>query len=251
MQKYGFLTDLTFQTGLLKQVLEWETSIREILWLNGSRPPITFYFENGPKQVSTLRYKLTVDNRDNKIFPKNGVFLNGSFDVCGFRRNANYFLNTWSVEVTKSLPKDFIAQLTAKIGLVSGRRKPFFVPIDKLFYFGGSQTLRGFENGGVGPQINGITLGVKHFWATGLHLWGPIPFGSNFPQLKDHLRTHLFLNCGGCSFVDTIRSAMGVGIALNLSNVCRLELNYTFPLSNCVHDRLRNGFKFSIGNDFI
>lgn len=254
LEKYGVAADITFQTAfpfLVKHTLEWETSIREIFWSKGVRPPANFYWENGPKQVSTLRYKFALDNRDHNIFPSNGILLNGSFDICGFRRNANYFLNCVSFELTRTIYKDFVGQITGKVGIVSGRRKPFLVPIDKLFYFGGSQTLRGFEYGGAGPKINGITMGVKNFWSSGLHVWGPIPFRDHFPQLRDHLKTHVFFNCGGCSYIHTIRSAVGVGVALNLSNICRFELNYTFPLSSCVHDRLQKGFKFVIGNDFI
>lgn len=254
LEKYGISTNLTFQTHfpfLVKHSLQWETSIREIFWLKGTRPPANFYWENGPKQVSTFSYKVALDRRDHMIFPRNGILLNGSFDVCGFRRNANYFLSCLSFELTKTIHKDFVGQITGKIGFVSGRRKPFLVPIDKLFYFGGSQTLRGFEYGGAGPRINGITMGVKNFWSTGFHVWGPIPFRNHFPQLNDQLKTHLFFNCGGCSYIQTIRSAVGVGIALNLANICRFELNYTLPMSNCVHDRLQKGFKFFIGNDFI
>lgn len=248
--KYGIFSNFTFQTEipvLIKHTIEWEAFIKEIIWER--RPPTNFCHENGPKQVSTLRYSFLLDRRDSRILPTSGYSFRGIFDI-----SSNHFSNYLIFEASKPIYKDFVGQITGKIGYISNcssNQKSCPIPIDKLFYFGGHQTLRGFQYGGAGPRINGVTLGLKNFWSLGFHLWSPIPFQSRFPHIQDSVKTHFFFNCGGCTYINTIRSAFGVGVALNLSNICRLELNYTLPLRNCMYDRLQRGFKFYIGNDFI
>jgi len=62
------------------------------------------------------------------------------------------------------------------------------------FFLGGATTLRGFGMWGVGPQDSGYSLGGEMYWATGLHLYHPLPFIHG--QINRFLKVHAFLTTG-------------------------------------------------------
>jgi outer membrane protein insertion porin family len=49
------------------------------------------------------------------------------------------------------------------------------VTIADKFFLGGPLNLRGFEMRGVGAESDGNSLGGTAYWATGLHLYTPLP----------------------------------------------------------------------------
>ena len=69
-----------------------------------------------------------------------------------------------------------------------------FMKFTFRFHLGGATTLRGFSMWGTGPQDSGYSLGGEAYWATGLHLYHPLPFLRG--QINEFLKTHLFLTTG-------------------------------------------------------
>lgn len=94
---------------------------------------------------------------------------------------------------------------------------------------------------------------MQVYWATGLHLWAPLPFSYYFGGFADLFRTHLFLNFGNTNTfsTDNMRSAYGLGLAVRLGSRARIEFNYCFPVLRSSSDQVEKGFQFGIGYDFL
>jgi outer membrane protein insertion porin family len=141
------------------------------------------------------------------------------------------------------------------------------IKINDKFFLGGPLNIRGFDYHGVGPHSEGAALGGDCYWATGLHLYTPLPFLYHRENLMSYIRLHYFINAGNVFNIQSIskfsffikiiycffkldstqtfisqlsnatRLSCGLGVVLNLMNVARLELNYTLPLWTQIHDR--------------
>ena len=72
--------------------------------------------------------------------------------------------------------------------------KPFNISDD--FFLGGTLNARGFDTGGIGPSSDGNALGGSLYWASGLHLYAPLPFRPGKGGLGDLFRSHAFVTAG-------------------------------------------------------
>ena len=64
------------------------------------------------------------------------------------------------------------------------------------FFSGGPLNLRGFELRGAGPSSDGSALGGSMYWASGLHLYTPLPFRPGRDGYGDLFKTHIFVTAG-------------------------------------------------------
>ena len=104
--------------------------------------------------------------------------------------------------------------------------------------------MRGFDIRGIGPSRDGNSLGGTVYWASGLHLYTPLPFRPGRGGLGDLFKSHVFVTAGnvgnywlsghvGQDFnkvTENFRLSYGLGIALKLGGIARLELNYCVPV---------------------
>lgn len=151
-------------------------------------------------------------------------------------------------------------------------------------YIGGPLSIRGFETRGVGPHADGDALGSNAYWAAGVHLFTPLPFRPGRGGFGELFRTHFFINAGnvgdfslgrsardqlirtGCEnyFLEktskddllellkhNTRVSYGLGVALRLGNMARLEVNYCFPYRFDKGDQTHPGVQFGIGVQFL
>ena len=56
--------------------------------------------------------------------------------------------------------------------------------------------MRGFELRGAGPSADGSALGGSMYWASGLHLYTPLPFRPGRDGYGDLFKTHVFVTAG-------------------------------------------------------
>lgn len=179
----------------------------------------------GPKLASLVRYSVIYDQRDNPVFPTQGLMLKSVNEYCGLGGNVAYMSSTTHGEISVPLVAGLVAQVCGRIGVIKETKNTTVLPISRLFYCGGPLTLRGFKYGGAGPVVEGTSIGAQvrfslvaiyvlvfnilyfYFcqthWCTGLHLWGPLPFSHVFKGLANNFRTHLFYNCGGFNSFST------------------------------------------------
>lgn len=52
-------------------------------------------------------------------------------------------------------------------------------------------------------------------------------------------------------FAAEIRSSMGMGLAIGIFKLARIEINYHIPHHVQPHDRVKEGFDFRLGVDFV
>ncbi|KAL9918459.1 SAM50-like protein CG7639 isoform 1-T4 [Glossina fuscipes fuscipes] len=251
----GLLTELAVNTDYpipLSHSVQYETSIRELSLL-GRTVPMAIRQQCGPKLASLARYSLIFDQRDNPVFPSNGIMLKAINEYCGLGGNIAYISSCVHGEVSVPLFSGIVAQVCGRVGVVKETKKTDYLPLSNLYLCGGPLTLRGFKYGGAGPVVDGTPIGAETYWSTGFHLWAPLPYRQVFKSFANNFRTHVFYNAGNFNTfsVDHMRTAVGVGLAFKLAERARIELNYCIPLRTCPSDKLNNGFQFGIGYEFV
>lgn len=260
----GVLFDLAFTSApLVRHNLQWETTWRDLSVLNR-----TTAFEiremSGPSLKGSLRHILSVDRRDQSIFPRSGTLLRITSEYAGIGGNVNFFKNEAQFQGNIPLSDNVVFQGSFHCGLLKswGNNKP--PSLCDHFFLGGPLSLRGFETRGVGPQAGRNALGASAYWAGGLHLYSPLPF-TKPGGFGDLFRVHGFVNAGNLGnfeFTDdynhnlevlgnNMRVAYGLGIAMKFGDIARVELNYCLPYSYQRTDAINKGLQFGIGFDFL
>ncbi|XP_058059012.1 SAM50-like protein CG7639 [Anopheles bellator] len=251
----GMLLDFSFSLPALSfsNSLQYELGIKELFAMD-KQTPFFVREHNGPRLVSTFRYIGQFEGRDDNVFPSTGAFVKGTMELIGSRLSQTGIVRQdVHAELNVPLFLGLSVQLCGRAGLTMYDRKKETLPINQLFFPGGPQTLRGFEIAGACPRRDGVAAGCQSYWATGLHLWAPLPFNQYFGGFGNLFRTHAFYNLGTCDTftTDKLRSSAGVGIAFRMGQKARIEFNYCQPLSYEAGDRLVKGFQFGIGYEFL
>lgn len=177
------------------------------------------------------------------------------------------------VEMNVPLFAGMSLQLCGRLGKIYENPKVMKpLPIDGLFFLGGPQSLRGFDAAGATTVEDGVARGTRAYWATGIHLWTPLPFNQYFGGFGDLFRTHFFYNFGNCEtfslgkitrfvlkaldshsnvITDNVRIACGLGLAFRIGGRARIEFNYCYPIAKQKTDKIRPAFQFGIGYEFL
>lgn len=223
---------------------------------------------------TALQHILTVDRRDDPMFPNEGSLFRLSQEFAGAAGDIGFFKN--ELEVQANLPVFFekcVLQSSFQCGLI--KRLPStsgdktMTIADKLF-LGGPLSVRGFDTRGLGPSSGNNALGGEMYWATGLHLYTPMPFGrsSNGSGFSDLFRTHTFITAGNLltdytyktnrgigqnldRAIRNFRLSYGVGLALRLGGIARIELNYCVPIRAQTGDKVVPGLQLGVGVNFL
>ncbi|XP_055637388.1 SAM50-like protein CG7639 isoform X2 [Toxorhynchites rutilus septentrionalis] len=250
----GILLDFSFTLPFgLSNSLQYEIGMKEIFALDKLTP--FFVRENcGPKLAAIVRYIGVFEGRDSNVFPTNGVFMKTTNEMIGSSLSQFGIVKSdVHCEMNVPLFAGISLQMTGRIGVLFNDKLKEAIPINQLFFPGGPQSLRGFEVAGACSSREGVAAGCQSYWASGIHVWSPLPFGSYFGGFGNLFRTHFFYNFGTCNMftTDKLRSTAGVGLAFRLGQKARIEFNYCHPLSFEAGDRVKKGFQFGIGYEFI
>ncbi|KAG5673774.1 hypothetical protein PVAND_003794 [Polypedilum vanderplanki] len=251
----GFLLDLSFLAPLsITHSFQYEFGVKEI-YASNKQTPFFIRQECGPRLNSVFRHIGAFDSRDERVFPTQGIYIRTTSEIIGDRLS-KYGAMKFDThgEVNVPLFAGMSLQLCGRIGRIFEDAKVMKpLPIDSLFFLGGPTTLRGFELAGAGSYQDGVPKGSKLYWATGLHLWTPLPFNQYFGSFGDLFRTHFFYNFGNCETLslDNVRTACGVGIAFRIGERARIEFNYCYPLKKQKSDKTVKNFQFAIGYEFL
>jgi outer membrane protein insertion porin family len=190
------------------------------------------------------------DRRDSALAPSSGILqrATGEWSIGGDVRyaRATYQYQQF-VPVTKQLTAAFNAELG--VGAQSGDR-PY--PSAKNFFSGGLGSVRGFEQGSLGPRdlTTGITLGGIKKINLNAELLFPLPGAGN----DRTLRLYGFFDIGNAYGPDEninfgdMRASTGVGISW-ISPVGPLRLAFAKPLRSFDGDRIQS-LQFQIGTSF-
>jgi len=190
--------------------------------------------------------ELTLDSRDRKVFSRKGVYTNSHISVAepyligdiGFLKlsqDARYYHS-----ITKSMQLSFQGKAESVF-----RLEDKVIPIEELFFLGGSKSVRGYERNSLGPQTSdGYPEGGKFYYFLrsefALKVWNPIwiKFFHDNGGLYRHFNT--------ANFKGSYTGA-GTGIQL-LMGIWTARLEYAWQVEA---DKILPGrFHFDLGSSF-
>jgi len=193
------------------------------------------------------------DNRDSALVPTQGKLqrINAEWSFAG---DVRYLRSTLQYQRYVPLSKKYTLAANAEVGVgwAMGDR-PY--PVFKKFYGGGLGSVRGFEQGSLGPKdITGTTVGGTSKLNVNFEMLAPFPGVGN----DRTLRMYGFWDLGMVSGPDqglainadanALRSSIGVGISW-ISPVGPLRLAFAKPIKKFDNDRIQT-MQFQIGTSF-
>jgi len=116
------------------------------------RLPLANLFNDG--FTSSLRPALTYDTRDNRLFPKSGVYLKGSVELAApYLGSENEFVRYNATgHFYYPIGAGFVLKLNTSAGYVTSPKSEG-VPIFARFFLGGIFDVRGFRLRTIGPRL--------------------------------------------------------------------------------------------------
>ncbi|MBU1222934.1 MAG: outer membrane protein assembly factor BamA [Gammaproteobacteria bacterium] len=190
------------------------------------------------------------DTRDNYLFTTKGMLQRVAAEVGTPAGSLQYYKLSLQHQQYFTLGKSFTLMLNGELGFgdgLSGKPLPFF----KNFYAGGTSSVRGFQNGTLGPKdVDGDALGGNKRVVGNAELFFPLP------GLKDDksLRMSAFVDAGaaygaGEEFsVDGLRYSAGIAV-LWVSPLGPLKFSLAQPIVEKTGDKAEV-FQFTLGNVF-
>jgi outer membrane protein insertion porin family len=189
------------------------------------------------------------DSRDSALVPSAGRYTRVNLDLAAIG-DARYLRVNLQGQQYIPITRGFTFGVNAEVGYGSGLGgKPY--PIFKNFYGGGLGTVRGFEQGSLGPvDVTGAYIGGNRRFNLNNELYVPVP-GANLDRT---LRLFVYADAGNVwgenekLTLDGIRVSAGAGLSW-ISPVGPLKLSYGTPINKKPQDRIQR-LQFQIGTAF-
>jgi len=191
----------------------------------------------------------TRDSRDSALAPNSGRYqrLNSEWSVAG---DARYVRANYQYQQYVPLDKKFTLAFNGELGLGKGMNgRPF--PVFKNFYSGGLGSVRGFDQGTLGPRdVTGASLGGPKKVTLNAELIAPFPGAGN----DRTLRVFTFVDVGNVygdgekMRFSEMRASVGLGLSW-ISPLGPLRLAYANPVRKFAGDRIQK-LQFQIGTSF-
>jgi outer membrane protein insertion porin family len=189
------------------------------------------------------------DSRDSAIAPTRGRYqrVSGELGVIG---DSHYARGDYQFQQFIPLTKQFTFSFNGEAGYGKGLNgQPF--PVFKNFYSGGLGSVRGFEQGTLGPKdVTGSVIGGAKKLTLNTEIITPFPGAGN----DRSLRLFGFVDAGNVwgehekmSFSD-LRASVGVGVSW-ISPVGPLRIAIAHPLRKFAGDRIQRA-QFQLGASF-
>ena len=190
------------------------------------------------------------DNRDSALVPTNGRYqrLYGDWGVAG---NIRFVRASYQVQQYIPLNKQFTVALNGEVGWGRGLKgQPF--PLFKNYYSGGLGSVRGFQQGSLGPRdASDLAVGASKKLTLNGELIAPFPGAGN----DRTLRMYGFVDAGNVfgdkyqlNGPDGLRVSTGLGISW-ISPLGPLRIAYALPVRKQSTDRIER-LQFQIGTSF-
>ncbi len=190
------------------------------------------------------------DSRDSALSPNSGRYQRAyaEWSVAG---EARYLRTTYQYQQFIPLTKQFTVAFNAEAGWGRAPGDRSF-PVFKKFFGGGLGSVRGFEQGSLGPQdASGISLGGTSKLNLNAEFLSPFPGSGN----DRTLRMYAFADLGGVAGPDgvnangnSLRASVGVGVSW-ISPVGPLRLAFAKPIKKFEGDKIQS-MQFQIGTNF-
>ena len=202
---------------------------------------------------TSLAVPLTIgwsrDSRDSALVPNSGLYqrLNTEWSVAG---DARYLRANYQIQQYIPLNKQFTLAFNGEAGWGKGLNgQPF--PVFKNFYSGGLGSVRGFDQGTLGPRdVTGSSIGGPKKITLNAEVIAPFPGAGN----DRTLRIFAFTDVGNVFgedqklTVSDLRASVGVGLSW-ISPIGPLRIAFANPLRKQAGDRIQK-LQFQIGTSF-
>ncbi|GKT23122.1 outer membrane protein assembly factor BamA [Acidovorax sp. SUPP3334] len=189
------------------------------------------------------------DDRDSALAPNSGRYqrLNTEWSVAG---DARYVRGSYQFQQYVPLNKKFTMAFNSELGWGKGMNgRPF--PVFKNYYSGGLGSVRGFDQGTLGPRdVTGASLGGPKKVTLNAELIAPFPGAGN----DRTLRVFTFVDAGNVYGEDEkvtlsdMRVSAGLGLSW-ISPLGPLRLAFAQPVRKFAGDRIQK-LQFQIGTSF-
>jgi outer membrane protein insertion porin family len=211
---------------------------------------LDFARQYGVRSVSVpLTVGWTRDDRDSALVPTMGRLQKASSEI-GAAADTRYVRLNYQFQQYVPLNKQYSFAFNTDVGWGKGlSNRPF--PVFKNYFGGGLGSVRGFEQGTLGPRdITGAFIGGPKKLGFNAEFIGPFPGAGN----DRTLRVYGFFDMGNIygenekiSF-SSMRSSVGIGLSW-LSPVGPLRIAYANPIRKFAGDRIQK-IQFQIGTSF-
>lgn len=189
------------------------------------------------------------DDRDSSLAPTSGRFQRLGTEL-GILADARYVRANYQYQQYIPINKQFTLALNGEAGWGKGLSgRPF--PVFKNFYSGGLGSVRGFEQGTLGPRdVTGSVIGGPRKFTLNAEVITPFPGAGN----DKTLRMFGFVDAGNVFgenekvSLKSFRASAGVGISW-ISPVGPLRLAIAKPIRKFAGDRIQK-LQFQIGTSF-
>ena len=190
------------------------------------------------------------DNRDSALVPTSGRFqrVYGDWGIAG---DIKFVRVNYQIQQYIPLNKQFTVALNGELGWGKGLNgQPY--PLFKNYYSGGLGSVRGFQQGSLGPRDSSdLSVGAPKKLTLNAELIAPFPGAGN----DRTLRMYGFVDAGNVfkdsyklSGPDGLRASTGLGISW-ISPVGPLRIAYALPLRKQDGDKIER-LQFQIGTSF-
>lgn len=210
---------------------------------------IDYVNQFGPKTESlSVTVGWARDSRDNLLVPTRGRYTRVIAEVGTPALDLQYYKVTAQYQQFLPLTPRWTLALNSEVGAGNDYNgKPY--PIFKNFYAGGLGSVRGFDNGSLGPRdISGDPLGGNRKLAGSVELLAPLPGADRTLRALSFVDVGQVWGFGQSVTLGDMRASFGVGVAW-ISPLGPLKLSYAIPLKHETGDRLQR-FQFQIGTGF-
>ncbi len=189
------------------------------------------------------------DDRDSSLAPTSGRFQRLGTEL-GIVADARYLRANYQYQQYIPINKQFTLALNGEAGWGKGLSgRPF--PVFKNFYSGGLGSVRGFEQGTLGPRdVTGSVIGGPRKFTLNAEVITPFPGAGN----DKTLRMFGFVDAGNVFgehekvSLKSFRASTGVGISW-ISPIGPLRLAFAKPIRKFAGDRIQK-LQFQIGTSF-
>ncbi len=190
------------------------------------------------------------DNRDSALVPTTGRYqrVYGDWGIAG---DIRFVRASYQIQQYIPLNKQFTIALNGELGWGKGLNgQPY--PLFKNYYSGGLGSVRGFQQGSLGPRdASDISVGASKKLTLNAELVVPFPGAGN----DRTLRLYGFVDAGNVftdkyrlTGPDGLRASTGLGISW-ISPVGPLRIAYALPLRKQPNDKIER-LQFQIGTSF-
>jgi outer membrane protein insertion porin family len=189
------------------------------------------------------------DSRDSTIAPTRGRMQRAAGEL-GVALDARYFRVNYQALQYIPINKQFTLGFNGDFGWGKGfGGRPF--PVFKNFYSGGLGSVRGFEQGTLGPRdVTGSSIGGSKKLTLNAEIITPFPGAGN----DRSLRMFGFVDAGNVysdyqkiNFSE-LRASVGIGLSW-ISPIGPLRVAFAYPVRKFAGDRIQK-MQFQIGTSF-